>query len=119
MADVELNWSTAEVKDGKLTVGLEGAIPKGWKSHFEMTDALLGGGDWGKVRVKKEIVRVSDVPPGSEEKLRHHLEGLADQANAAVRGPERRAEDRADEDGDGDSPDARMTEAFRSFAEDS
>jgi hypothetical protein len=115
MADVELNWATAEVKDGKLAVGLEGEVPKGWKRHFEMTDTLLAGGDWGKVRIKKETVYVSDVSRGTEERLRHHLESVVEQANSAVRGPESEPQEGPAEE-DGDTPDARMTESFRAFA---
>lgn len=114
MNEVELNWSTAEVNDGKLTVELGGTIPKGWKRAFEMTDRLLGGGDWGEVRVKKHTVRISDVTPGTEEKLGHHLESVVEQANAAVRGAER-----AEVESNGNSPDARMTESFRALAGDS
>jgi hypothetical protein len=113
MSDVELNWATAKVKDGKLTVDLEGEIASDWKRSFERTVTLLPGGDWGEVEVKKQRVRVSDVIAGEEEKLRHHLEGVVEQANADVRPPE-------SGDGDGDeenSADARMTEAFRAFAD--
>jgi hypothetical protein len=73
MADVRLNWATAEVQDAKLTVELEGEIPKGWRDSFETTVRLLGHSGWGKVRIKKQTVRVSEVVPGSEEKLRHHV----------------------------------------------
>ena len=69
--------------------------------------------------LKKQEVRVSDVAPGTEEKLRHFLESVVLQANAS-RGPDE------DDCGDGsdaervDSEDDRrveMTERFRSFAE--
>lgn len=119
MADVELNWATATVKDGKLAVDLDGKPSSAWKRSFETTAALLRGGDWGAIELKKHAVRVSDVPPGGEEKLRHHLESLVEQANAAVRASESEAPERSDdEDGEPDSPDTRMTEAFRAFADD-
>ncbi|HWF75385.1 MAG TPA: hypothetical protein VG186_18705 [Solirubrobacteraceae bacterium] len=118
MADAELNWATAKVKDGKLTVAVEGEIASGWKDSFEMTVRLLPGGDWGKVAVKKQTVRVSGVVPGEEERLRHHLESIVEQANAAVRPPEPEAGGGNDGGSDRDSPDAKMTEAFRAFAED-
>jgi len=95
MAEVTLNWATSEVEDGKLTVDLDGEIPKGWRDSFEATVRLLGHGDWGKVRVKKQAVRVSEVVPGSEEK------GALDSSEPS--GP--------------DGPDAEMAERFRSFAE--
>ena len=82
MDEVTLNWSAAEVKDAKLTVPLEGEIPKGWRKSFERTVKLLGSGDWGEIQVKRDKVRVSDVEPGSEDKLRHHLEAVVAQANA-------------------------------------
>lgn len=74
------------------------------------------------MRVKKQTVRVSEVVPGSEEKLRHHLESVVEQANADHAGPESGgdAEDGADERSeqpDADGPDAQMAERFRSFAE--
>jgi hypothetical protein len=114
MADVELNWASAKVKDGKLSVDLEGEIPSGWKQSFERTATLLRGGDWGEVQVKKQTVRVREVTPGEEDKLRHHLESIVEQANADARPPEPEADERED-GGDEASPDARMTEAFRAF----
>jgi hypothetical protein len=119
MADVALNWSSAEVKDWKLKVPLEGDIAPGWKRAFEMTDRLLGGGDWGEVRVKKQTVRIHDVTPGSEEKLGHHLKSVVEQANATVRDTERADEETDEPERDHDSADARMTESFRAFAKDS
>ena len=50
MDEVTLNWSIADVKDAKLTVPLEGDIPKGWRKSFETTVKLLGSGDWGEIR---------------------------------------------------------------------
>jgi hypothetical protein len=116
MADVELNWATATVKDGKLTVDLEGEIASGWKRSFESTVTLLPGGDWGEIQVKKQRVRVTDVTPGVEEKLRHHLESVVEQANADVRAPEPEREDDESDDDRGKGLDAKMTESFRSFA---
>jgi hypothetical protein len=122
---VTLNWSTAEVKNAKLTVPLEGDVPKGWKQSFEATVALLGAGEWGDVELKKGTVRVADVAPGSEERLRHHLEGVVQQANAdhepeqsedsndeAAPDADESEPGAADED---DGPDAEMTRRFRSL----
>jgi hypothetical protein len=122
MAPVTLDWSTAEVKNSKLTVPLDGDIPKGWRKSFEATVRLLGGGEWGEIQVKRDTVRVTDVEPGSEEKLRHHLEAVVQQANAGHE-PDEDEEDAApDSDesqpgaGDEDEgPDAEMTRRFRSF----
>jgi hypothetical protein len=46
MSGVTLDWSSAEVRDGKLEVRLRGERPPGWKDSFERTVALLAGGDW-------------------------------------------------------------------------
>ena len=113
MSSVKLEWASAEVKDAKLTVALEGDPPKGWKESFDRTVTLLGDGDWGEIQLRKGTVQVGDVPSGSEDKLRHHLEAIVAQANAAH-------EDKHDGRGDGDEPegpDAEMTERFRAFAE--
>ncbi len=121
MAEITLDWSTAEVKNAKLTVPLEGDIPKGWRRSFETTVRLLGSGGWGEIQVKRDKVRVSDVEPGSEEKLRHHLESVVAQANADHELDEDEGDEATDEDpsepgaGDQDEgPDADMTRRFRS-----
>jgi hypothetical protein len=125
MALVCLSWSDADVKDARLTVPLEvdGDLPSGWKESFENTVRLLGSGDWGEVRLKKHRVLVSDVIPGSEAKLKHHLEAIVAQANASLQEPESPAnddevaEERGDEggpEGEQNGPDAEMTERFRS-----
>jgi hypothetical protein len=122
MALVTVDWSTAEVKDQELTVPLDGDIPKGWRKSFEATVRLLGGGEWGEIQVKRDRIRVSDVEPGSEEKLRHHLEAVVQQANA----DHERDDDEKDEAPDAvqsesgavdedEGPDAEMTRRFRSF----
>jgi hypothetical protein len=116
-----LNWGEAEVKDSKLAVKLEGEIPTGWKQSFETTVRLLGGGEWGKVQLKKRSVQVNKVSAGSEEKLRHFLESVVEQANADHPPKEQQKTDepereKAADDDDG-GPDAEMTERFRSFAQ--
>ncbi len=119
MTSVSLKWDTAKVKDAKLAVELDGKLTSEWKDTFETTVRLLGHGDWGEVKLKKKAVRVSDVTPGSEEKLRHHLEGVVTQANAAVEAQSEAAaaaRESDDEDQDGQrGPDAEMTRSFRSF----
>jgi hypothetical protein len=108
MEPVTLSWSEAEVKDGELTVPLQGEVPKSWKQSFARTLALLGSGDWGEVALMKDRVRVADVTPGSEDKLKHHLEAVVAQANTTFE------EDEEPEGQDQpDDPDAEMTERFR------
>ena len=118
MSEVKLSWSSAEVDDARLTVPLEGEIPRGWRTDFETTVKRLGSGEWGEVEVKKDKVRVRDVTPGNEEKLRHHLESVVTQANAshAAREQEKAAKEEDEDDGR-EGPDAEMTERFRAFAE--
>jgi hypothetical protein len=118
MSDVKLNWSSAQVADGKLTVELAGDRPRGWKKSFEKTVRLLGaGGNWGEVRVKKGQVHLSHLTPGDEEKVRHFLDSTVTQANAAHPSsePESDATDRPPSDESG--PDAEMTKRFRAFAD--
>jgi hypothetical protein len=128
MPEVTLDWSSAKVKDGTLSVELDGELPKGWKKSFESTVMLLGDGDWGKVSVRKGAVRVTEVGAGSEDKLRHFLESVVIQANADHSHDDEdesgdAREDETDDDGDGDGdeqdddPDAELTDRFRSFAD--
>jgi hypothetical protein len=122
-----LDWSTAEVRDGKLTVTLEGEQPKGWKHSFETVAHLLSHGDSTPVKLKKQEVRVDELRPGDEEKVRHLLESIVQQANADHRPPE---DEHGDEDEEDDetvpleqigqsSPDAEMADRFRSFGDQS
>jgi hypothetical protein len=123
-----LDWSTAEVADGKLTVSLEGEPPKGWKQSFETVARLLSHGEGSPVTLKKGEVRVDGLRPGDEEKVRHLLESVVQQANADHRPPEEEPADENDEDEDEEkvpleqigqsSPDAEMADRFRSFGED-
>ncbi|MGZ4242688.1 MAG: hypothetical protein ACXVSE_00200 [Solirubrobacteraceae bacterium] len=114
-----LQWSAADVRNGTLPVEIAGDRPKGWKATFQQTVRLLGGGEWGEVSLKGATVRVADVPEGSEDKLRHFLDAVVQQANATHVEPD----DDDDQDGgpddasegEGDDADARMTSRFRDF----
>ncbi|MFZ0042259.1 MAG: hypothetical protein WAK93_13195 [Solirubrobacteraceae bacterium] len=114
-----LDWSSAGVSDGTLTVPLTGEPSKPWKGVFERTVKLLGGGDWDEVTLKSGEVKVTGVHEGTEGSLRHFLEGAVQEANAALRAQEE--EESHDEDDDkgskdaGDDGDSRMTERFREF----
>jgi hypothetical protein len=115
-----LQWSAAEVRDGTLTVAIEGDRPKGWKATFQQTVTLLGGGDWGRVSLKSGKVTVADVTEGSEDGLRHFLEGVVQQANATHVVSEDETGEQDDtpgdeQEGDDDDADARMTSRFRDF----
>lgn len=125
MSEAELNWSTAKVKNAKLKVDLDGELPSGWKDSFNAVARLLGGpADWGEVSLsRKKTVSVADVSEGSEERLRHFLESVVEQANADHR-PDDSQRERSDEqdddeedEGDESGSDAEMSERFRSFAD--
>jgi hypothetical protein len=118
MSDVKLNWSSAQVTDGKLTVELAGDRPRGWKKSFEKTVRLLGaGGNWDEVRVKKGLVHLSRLTPGDEEKVRHFLDSIVTQANAAHPSSESDSEATDRQPPDESGSDAEMTNRFRAFAE--
>jgi hypothetical protein len=125
MSEPRLDWNTAKVHRAKLSVGLGGDLPPGWGDTFQTTVRLLDRGEWEKVKIKKRGVRVGGVIPGSEDKLRHFLESIVQQANA----DHRQAHESRDSD---DSPvdeadvgtrareddsDAQMTERFRGFGD--
>ena len=110
-AEVTLDWSSAEVHDRELTVDLLGEPPRGWKSHFRSTVRLLGSGGLGDIRLKRGLVHVEDVSPGTEGKLRHHLEAIVAQANEACTTDETREPGPAELD----QEDADMTARFRGF----
>jgi hypothetical protein len=57
MSKIKLGWASAEVRDAKLRVALEGESPRGWQQSFERTAQLLGDGEWGAVKIKKGSVQ--------------------------------------------------------------
>ncbi len=82
---LKLDWSTAEVSDGELTVGLSDKPPKEWREVFERTAALLGAGNWEvTLKPKKGSVQVASVSPGDEERVRQFIEGAVLEANATL-----------------------------------
>jgi hypothetical protein len=118
-----LDWSTAKVKGGVLTVGLSGERPKGWDRTFNTTAKLLGGGDWEDVELKKGKVQVSGISSGAEERLRHFLESVVQQADATHRPDDSDdgSDDAAGQDEPGSAPqddsDAEATARFQAFGQ--
>jgi hypothetical protein len=116
-----LDWSSAQVSDGTLTVKLSGEKPsKPWKGVFERTVKLLGGGDWDEVQLKSAEVKVTGVEEGVEGSLRQFLEGAVQEANATLASDEDEdQEGKGEDDGEDaqgeDDGDSRMTERFREF----
>ena len=70
---------------------------------------LLGDGDWGEIQLKRDSVRVSDVEPGSEDKLRFHLESVVVQANADHEPEESEEEEEAPDADESESEAPMMT----------
>jgi hypothetical protein len=108
-----IDWSTAEVDDGQLTVEVGGRHSKDWTERLEQVLEQLGrgGNRWGEIEVGKKKLRVDAVERGAEADLRHFLETAVLQANAD-------APPKASKTSDGERSDAdqEMTDVFRSFA---
>jgi hypothetical protein len=118
-----IDWASAEVHDGDVTVELSGRDSKQWRERFDTVLRLLGpsGGGWDEVKLTKGSIRVKSLQPAAEDDLRHFLESLVVQVNAEL--PDELGEgDGEDEDGAesldrGAILDAEMTATLRSFAE--
>ena len=108
-----IDWASAEVEDGDLTVALAGEPNAAWAKRVQAIVERLErpGGSWGATKVTKARVEVEAVTAGAEEELRHLLDGAVQQANADF------APDEDESAGAERSPaDAAMTDAFRSFS---
>lgn len=115
----QIDWSTAEISGGTLTVGLVGETPKGWSKRFDGVLALLGqgaSGEWGKITLHKKTIKVDDVQEGSEEDLRHLLESVLLQVNSDFEPSTDQSEFSVDEDDPRAEKDRSMADAFRDFA---
>jgi hypothetical protein len=112
-----LDWSSAQVSDGTLTIKLSAKPSKPWKGVFDRTVKLLGGGDWDEVELKSDAVKVTGVQEGVEGSLRQFLEGAVQEANATLASDEDEDREGENEDAQGDEADgdSRMTERFREF----
>jgi hypothetical protein len=111
--EIAIDWESAEVDDGRLTVHLTGEPPSGWAKRVGHVVERLErpSNAWDKVKVSKARIRVDGVRPGSEEELHHFLESAVLQANADLR-PD---DDDSSEDERSDD-DQKMTDAFRAYA---
>jgi hypothetical protein len=119
MTCTTVDWETAEVNRAKLQVELRGELPSSWKKSFRTTARILGRSqEWGEVELKQRTVSVSRLTPGSEEKLRHFIESVVEQANAATEPPDdgTDADEQVASNGDEAGPDERMTQRFRAFS---
>jgi hypothetical protein len=113
----QIDWSSAEVCDGALSVQLTGAAAKRWGEHFDGVLALLaqGNGKWGEVTLTKRAVTVDGISEGLEEELRHLLESVVLQVNTEL-GLEPEADDGQPAEDPQKAVDRRLTESFRAFA---
>ena len=126
MEPLKLDWSTAEVSDGKLTVALSGKPPKKWRDAFERTAALLSANWDVSLNSKKGSVQITSVRPGDEERVRQFAEGVVLEANTTIVS-EQELFDGAPADDDDEqqsvpgaaepSRDQRVTDRFREFAQ--
>lgn|SRR5436309_8221956 len=117
-----IDWASAEIDDGALSVRLQGAKSKQWARRFDSVVTVLhhGGSEWGEIVLHKRTITVSAVQEGSEADLRHLLESAVLQANSESgddarqpSGPQRHDQDALDRA----ASDRRMTDVFRSFAD--
>ena len=122
MTDTEqrqIDWASAQIEDGTLTVELTGKGSKAWKARFENVLALLDTPHtaWSGVRLNKNAVKVVGVQQGTELELRHFLESVLLQANSDTQ--PKAPEDDAEADDAGEEPDIdeQMTATFKAFAQ--
>jgi len=111
-----LAWDEAEVHGAELHLPLTVDAPHGWAARFRRLLARLGpDGEsrWGRISVSRREVKVADVADGGEGDLRHLLETVLLQVNTDFAPDEAEEAERSPEE----QRDARLTEAFRGFAE--
>jgi hypothetical protein len=116
---LKLDWSSAEVSDGKLTVGFSAKPPKKWRDSFDRTMALLGHGNWKTaLNSRKASVEIASVQLGDEERVRRLLEGAVLEANVTLVGEDALFNDGyVDDDVETEpSADEEITARFRAFA---
>jgi hypothetical protein len=113
----EIDWASAKVRGRTLTVNLTGDPSKTWKARMEAVLARLdqSGNPWGRVRPKKQRLKVDDVVEGDESRLRHFLEAAVLQTNTDL--TPATPEPDAPSAGRADSADQRMTDAFRTLGD--
>src|SRR3954468_17896571 len=99
----DIDWSSAELQDGTLTVGLTDKPSKEWRERLVDVAQRLGH---DRVAIAKQPLVVEWVAPGTEGDIRHLLEAAVLQANADL------APDDAEEGDELSEEDREMTEAF-------
>lgn len=117
----EIDWGTAIVDRGDVTVELNAAASKEWREHFDAVLRLLSreNGAWGAVGVSKKAIDVHGVQPGAEDDLRHFLESVVVQVNSEL-APAEESDEQARASAEEDPQrvaDREMSETLRSFAD--
>jgi hypothetical protein len=112
----EVDWSSAAVQDGILTVEVSGTPNADWSRGLQSVVERLyrPGSGWGSIEVSKATLRVASVSPGCEADLRHFLDAAVLQVNSNF--APREEDDAGDDDGSGSAQDREMTDVFRSFS---
>ncbi|HEY3866649.1 MAG TPA: hypothetical protein VGL54_11275 [Solirubrobacteraceae bacterium] len=126
MTDAEqrqIEWGTAEIESGILTVALFGAAGKAWSRRFDGVLALLGQGEhsWGEIKLRKNTIEVGTVSEGAEADLRHLLESVVLEVNSHFEPDDAASQPDQPEDDErrvADARDEQMTATFRAFAGD-
>jgi hypothetical protein len=116
----EIDWASAEVREGNVVVALTGKSSKAWSDSFDGVLRLLGhgAGGWGEIAHDKKAIKVHGLQPQAEGDLRHFLEAVVVQVNAELAEP---ASASASEQAEPADPqqieDQEMTATLRSFGE--
>jgi hypothetical protein len=115
----QIDWASAQIEDGALTVELTGKGSKAWKARFANVLALLDTPhtSWGDVRLNKSTVKVASVQQGGEPELRHFLESIVLQANSDTKPEAPEGDGKGDDEGGEHDVDEQMTATFKTFAQ--
>jgi hypothetical protein len=116
---LEIDWPSAEVRGGDVTVDLAGKVSKQSRERFEAVRSLLGesSGGWDEVKLVKRTIHVRGLRPGEEHELRHFLDSVVVQVNAELPANVADAEQPSRPSDRTAVVDAEMTATLRSFAE--
>jgi hypothetical protein len=115
----EIDWSSAQVHDGTLTVDLDGASSKGWRTQFERVLTMLDSphASWGEVSIGKKNIQVTELMEGTEDEVRHFLESIVLEVNSGLEPDAAEGSDEANSPAV--DPEEQMAETFRGFAHES
>jgi hypothetical protein len=105
---IGIDWASASVENGRLTVALTGKAGKEWAQDFERVIERLqhGGTPWGSIDLGRRKLHVEEIQPGAESELRHFLESVLLEANGGE----------TVQDDEPEGADGVMTATFRAFA---